>query len=225
MQLLEVVRGKETSSAAIQSCMTLGKRLKKTPILAGNCFGFIGNRMLDPYLREAQHLIEEGASPAQIDRVIKEKVGFAMGPFEMSDLAGLDIGWQLRRDMTALAVEDHELNPEEIPEIKKQPSTLPEDVDENIITIRKPIVLSDWYSSLPEKLCAKGFLGQKTGRGFYLYNDPLNKRKPSESLETQQIIDQHRKDEVNYVICGQFLSLECIIEVSSSFLTIDMNSF
>lgn len=66
MQLLEVVRGPQTASAVIQSCMALGKKLKKTPVLAGNCFGFIGNRMLDPYIREAQLLVEEGASPAQV---------------------------------------------------------------------------------------------------------------------------------------------------------------
>jgi 3-hydroxyacyl-CoA dehydrogenase len=203
MQLLEVVRGKETSGAAIQSCMTLGKRLKKTPILAGNCFGFIGNRMLDPYLREAQHLVEEGASPAQVDRVIKKIVGFAMGPFEMSDLAGIDIGWQLRRDMTAKAIKYHEENPEEISEIKTQPSMLPEQQnpeEPEVFTIRRPIVLSDWYSTLSEKFCAKGYLGQKSGRGFYLYNDPLNKRKPSESLESLQLIDQHRKDEVSMTL-------------------------
>ena len=65
MPLLEVVRGPNTSTGAIMSCMTLGKRMKKVSVLAGNCYGFIGNRMLDPYIREAQFLVEEGASPYQ----------------------------------------------------------------------------------------------------------------------------------------------------------------
>ena len=65
MPLLEIVRGSNTATETITTCMTLGKRMKKVSVLAGNCYGFIGNRMLDPYIREAQFLVEEGASPYQ----------------------------------------------------------------------------------------------------------------------------------------------------------------
>jgi len=96
MKLLENVRGRETSAQTIATVMALGKTLGKIPVLAGNCDGFIGNRMLMFYGSEAEFLLEEGAIPEQIDRVI-EAFGFAMGPFAMRDLAGNDVGFMIRR--------------------------------------------------------------------------------------------------------------------------------
>jgi 3-hydroxyacyl-CoA dehydrogenase len=96
MKLLENVRGRQTSAQTIATVMALGKTLGKIPVLAGNCDGFIGNRMLMFYGSEAEFLLEEGATPEQIDRVI-EGFGFAMGPFAMRDLAGNDVGFMIRK--------------------------------------------------------------------------------------------------------------------------------
>jgi 3-hydroxyacyl-CoA dehydrogenase len=101
MPLLEIVRGKATSHEAIATCMALAKKLKKVGVLAGNCRGFIGNRMLGPYLREAQFLVEEGASVAQVNQALYD-FGMAMGPLAMSDLAGLDVGWRIRKEFKHL---------------------------------------------------------------------------------------------------------------------------
>jgi 3-hydroxyacyl-CoA dehydrogenase len=96
MKLLENVRGRQTSAQAIATVMALGKTLGKIAVLAGNCDGFIGNRMLMFYGTEAEFLLEEGATPEQIDRVM-ESFGFAMGPFAMRDLAGNDVGYLIRK--------------------------------------------------------------------------------------------------------------------------------
>jgi len=96
MKLLENVRGRQTSAETIATVMALGKTLGKIPVLAGNCDGFIGNRMLMFYGSEAEFLLEEGATPEQIDRVM-ENFGFAMGPFAMRDLAGNDVGFLIRK--------------------------------------------------------------------------------------------------------------------------------
>jgi 3-hydroxyacyl-CoA dehydrogenase len=96
MKLLEVVRGKETAKDVLATVMKLAKKIKKTAVVSGVCDGFIGNRMIEQYIRQALFMLEEGALPAQIDRAI-EKFGFAMGPFRMSDLAGNDIGWAIRK--------------------------------------------------------------------------------------------------------------------------------
>jgi 3-hydroxyacyl-CoA dehydrogenase len=96
MKLLENVRGARTSAQTIATVMALGRKLGKVPVLAGNCDGFIGNRMLAFYGAEAEFLLEEGATPAQVDRVIEE-FGFAMGPFAMRDLAGNDVGFLVRK--------------------------------------------------------------------------------------------------------------------------------
>ena len=100
MRLLEVVRGAKTSNEVLATGMKLGKTLKKVPVCVRVCDGFVGNRMIHPYLREAGFLIEEGALPQQVDAAI-EALGFAMGPFRMSDLAGLDIGWSIRKRQAA----------------------------------------------------------------------------------------------------------------------------
>ncbi|HEY6236093.1 MAG TPA: 3-hydroxyacyl-CoA dehydrogenase NAD-binding domain-containing protein [Candidatus Elarobacter sp.] len=91
MKLLEVVRGKETSPQTLTAGIALGKKLRKVAVVSGNAFGFIGNRMLFEYEAQAVQLAEEGVSPARIDQVIKEKFGFAMGPFAVADLSGLDV--------------------------------------------------------------------------------------------------------------------------------------
>ncbi|MCA0208955.1 MAG: enoyl-CoA hydratase/isomerase family protein [Proteobacteria bacterium] len=92
MKLLEVVRGEKTAPDALATAMAIGKKIGKVAVVAGVCDGFIGNRMLKPRQVEAMNLLMEGATPAQVDRVHVE-FGMPMGPFQMSDLAGVDIGW------------------------------------------------------------------------------------------------------------------------------------
>lgn len=96
MKLLEVVRGKETAKDVLATVMKLAKKIKKTAVVSGVCDGFIGNRMIEQYSRQAGFLLDEGASPQQVDKAV-EKFGFAMGPFRMGDLAGNDIGWAIRK--------------------------------------------------------------------------------------------------------------------------------
>ena len=96
MKLLEVVRGSKTGKDVLATVMALGKKIKKTAVVSGVCDGFIGNRMIEQYSRQAGFLIEEGCTPAQVDKAV-EKFGFAMGPFRMGDLAGNDIGWAIRK--------------------------------------------------------------------------------------------------------------------------------
>ena len=98
MRLLEVVRGDASSPATLGTAMALGKRLGKVSVMAGNCPGFIGNRMIGGYSRQAQMMILEGALPAQVDKVIYD-FGLAMGPFAMADMVGLDLGWRARKMM------------------------------------------------------------------------------------------------------------------------------
>jgi 3-hydroxyacyl-CoA dehydrogenase len=96
MKLLEVVRGKDTAKDVLATAMDVAKKIKKIAVLSGVCDGFIGNRMIDQYGRQAGFLLDEGCTPAQVDRAI-EKFGWAMGPFRMGDLAGNDIGWAIRK--------------------------------------------------------------------------------------------------------------------------------
>ena len=96
MKLLEVVRGRETAKDVLATVMGLARTIKKTAVVSGVCDGFIGNRMLEQYLRQSLLLLDEGALPAQVDRAL-EAFGMAMGPFRMSDLAGNDIGWLIRK--------------------------------------------------------------------------------------------------------------------------------
>lgn len=110
MKLLENVRGAKSSPETIATVMALGKSLKKVAVLAGNCDGFIGNRMLHGYLREANFLLEEGASPQQVDAAL-ENFGLAMGPFRMGDLAGLDVGWRIRKGKAHLRPADERYSP------------------------------------------------------------------------------------------------------------------
>ncbi len=96
MKLLEVVRGEHTAKDVLATVMAIGKKIRKTSVVSGVCDGFIGNRMIEQYSRQAGFLLEEGCTPAQVDRAV-ERFGFAMGPFRMGDLAGNDIGWAIRK--------------------------------------------------------------------------------------------------------------------------------
>ncbi|HZU29529.1 MAG TPA: 3-hydroxyacyl-CoA dehydrogenase NAD-binding domain-containing protein [Candidatus Angelobacter sp.] len=139
MRLLELVRGKATSKEVIATCMQLSKKLGKVGVLVGNCRGFVGNRMFGPYRREAQFMMEEGATVDAIDKAMYE-FGMAMGPLAVGDLAGLDVGWRIRKEFKHL----------------EKPG------------VRQP--LSE------DKLCEMGRYGQKTGAGWYKYDE---NRKPS----------------------------------------------
>ncbi|MGA2811134.1 MAG: 3-hydroxyacyl-CoA dehydrogenase NAD-binding domain-containing protein [Candidatus Acidiferrum sp.] len=97
MRLLEIVRGKATSKEVIATCMALSKTLGKVGVLVGNCRGFVGNRMFGPYRREAQFLVEEGAGAQAVDKALTD-FGMAMGPLATGDLAGLDVGWRIRKE-------------------------------------------------------------------------------------------------------------------------------
>ena len=97
MRLLEIVRGRETSRSVIATSMAIAKRLGKVGVLVGNCRGFVGNRMFGPYMREAQFLLEEGASVEFVDSTMVA-FGMAMGPLAVGDLAGLDVGWRIRKE-------------------------------------------------------------------------------------------------------------------------------
>jgi 3-hydroxyacyl-CoA dehydrogenase len=96
MKLLEIVRGAATGKDVLATALALSKKLKKTGVVSGVCDGFIGNRMVEQYIRQAGFLLDEGALPQQVDQAI-ERFGFAMGPFRMGDLAGNDIGWYIRK--------------------------------------------------------------------------------------------------------------------------------
>jgi 3-hydroxyacyl-CoA dehydrogenase len=100
MKLIEVVRGGATAKDVLATIMKLARTLRKTAVVSGVCDGFIGNRMIEQYIRQALFMVDEGASPAEIDAAV-ENFGFAMGPFRMSDLAGNDIGWYVRRRRAA----------------------------------------------------------------------------------------------------------------------------
>lgn len=137
MKLLEIVRGAKSSNEVINTCMQLGKRIGKVSVLVGNCHGFVGNRMFGPYRREAQFLAEEGASVQAVDAVLYN-YGMAMGPMAVGDLAGLDVGWRIRKEIAHLA----------------KPG------------IRQPIA--------EDRLCEMGRYGQKTGAGWYKYDENRN---------------------------------------------------
>ena len=148
MKLLEVVRGKNTSKQVIASTMKLAKSIKKIPVLAGNCDGFIGNRMFHEYVRQAHALAEEGAKVADIDNVIYN-FGWAMGPFAVNDLAGNDVGWRIRKRQ------------------KEQG---------NYDNIR-------YTASVADRLCEMGRFGQKTGKGFYIYESGTRKKIIDEEVD------------------------------------------
>lgn len=132
MRLLEVVRGQATAADVLATTMKIAKRIGKLPVISGVCFGFIGNRMLEPYSREAHRMVLEGATPAQVDAVLTG-IDLNMGVFSMLDLAGIDVNFLVRNSNRAAFAHD------------------------------------DSYCRLGDELYALGRHGQKTGRGFYLY--------------------------------------------------------
>ena len=150
MPLLEIVRGAQTSEATLATALELSRNLGKVGVVSGVCHGFIANRSFSAYLREAEFLLQEGATPKQVDAALVD-FGMPMGPFAVRDLAGLDIGWAKRKSTA------HLRNPNER------------------------------YSDVGDLICERGWFGQKTGRGFYLY--PEGARKGQPDPEVQALID------------------------------------
>jgi 3-hydroxyacyl-CoA dehydrogenase len=144
MRLLEVVRGAATSAETLATAIAVGRKLGKVPAVVGVCHGFVGNRMLRLRSVEAERLLLEGALPQDVDGALMD-FGFPMGPFAMADLAGLDVGWRMR---------------------KAQGLSAP----------------------IADQLCERGRYGQKTSRGFYLYEPGSRTPKPDPEVE-QLIID------------------------------------
>lgn len=143
MRLLEVVRGAETSPQVIATALKVARRLGKQPVVVGVCHGFVGNRMLQARNGQLSQLLLEGAGPAEIDSAFRT-FGWPMGPCQMQDLAGLDIGWRTRK---ALGERD----------------------------------------PLPDRLCERGRIGQKSGKGWYAYES--GSRDPSEDPEVRALIE------------------------------------
>jgi 3-hydroxyacyl-CoA dehydrogenase len=148
MRLLEIVRGKATSKELIATCMQLSKKLGKVGVLVGNSRGFVGNRMFHQYGREAVFLVEEGASPQAVDNALYE-FGMALGPLATGDLAGLDVGWRIRKEYRHL----------------EKPA------------VRQPMV--------GDRLSELGRYGQKTGAGWYKYDE---NRRALPDPETNELI-------------------------------------
>jgi 3-hydroxyacyl-CoA dehydrogenase len=149
MKLLEVVRGEKTADDVLATCMKLAKRIRKVPVVSGVCYGFIGNRMLQPYGAQSQLLLLEGATPEQVDGAMEE-FGMAMGPLRVFDLAGLDVGYRARQ-----ALSDDE---------KGDPASY---------KVLDHLVEADRH-------------GQKSGSGFYTYDD---RRRATPCPEVQKIIE------------------------------------
>jgi 3-hydroxyacyl-CoA dehydrogenase len=141
MRLLENVRGARSSKTTVATAMAVGRRINKVPVLVGVCYGFVGNRMLHQRGIQAEKLILEGALLHQVDKVLYD-FGFPMGPFAMSDLAGLDVGWRIRKGRGV-------------------------------------------RSEVADRICELGRFGQKTGAGYYKYDD---KRNASPDSEVEKII-------------------------------------
>ncbi|MEP1441833.1 MAG: 3-hydroxyacyl-CoA dehydrogenase NAD-binding domain-containing protein [Hyphomicrobiales bacterium] len=152
MRLLEVVVGDDTALDVVATGFALGKRLGKISVRSGVCDGFIGNRILTSYRTAADHMILDGASPYQIDRVL-EGFGLPMGPFAVADLAGLDIGWANRKRLA--------------------PTRDPRE--------RVPTYV--------DRLCEQGHMGQKTGRGYYVYDG----RTKTENSDVMPLIEAERE--------------------------------
>jgi 3-hydroxyacyl-CoA dehydrogenase len=155
MRLLEVVRGAKTADDVLVTTLQLAQAINKTPVVAAVCFGFIGNRMLESYGREAMRLVLEGATPAQIDKVLFD-FGFAMGYPSMADLAGIDVGYLVREEnKDAFYGED--------------PA----------------------YAAICNKLYELGRYGQKTNRGFYIYEGRDKKEDPEVMTMATELAIEH----------------------------------
>jgi 3-hydroxyacyl-CoA dehydrogenase len=154
MRLLEVIRARATALDVLATALALGKRLRKVAVVSGVCDGFIGNRMLEAYTKQAWYLVEEGATPLRVDQAV-ESFGFAMGPFRVGDLVGHDVSLAIRQRRRA----------------------------------ERPGYLN---STLPDKLCQLGRLGQKSGAGWYDY--PEGPRRALSSPAVEQLIAAHRAE-------------------------------
>jgi len=150
MRLLEIVRGKKSSKEVIATTMQLSKKLGKIGVLVGNCRGFVGNRMFHPYVRESVFLVEEGATVEAVDKALYD-FGMAMGPLAVGDLAGLDVGWRIRKEYRHL----------EKPGIRQ--------------------------AMAGDRLCELGRYGQKTGAGWYKYDE---KRRAIPDPEVTNLVRQ-----------------------------------
>ena len=153
MKLLEIVVPSRVSPDVVSTAFELAKRMKKVPVRAGVCDGFIGNRILAVYKQAADHLMEDGASPYEIDAAVRE-FGYPMGPFQVTDLAGGDIGWATRKRRAATR------------DAKAR------------------------YVEIADRVCERGWFGQKTGRGFYLY--PEGARTGQPDPEVLAIVESER---------------------------------
>ena len=154
MKLLEIVVPAKVSADVVATAFALAKKMKKVPVRAGVCDGFIGNRILAVYRQAADYILEDGASPYEIDAALRE-FGYPMGPFQVSDLAGGDIGWATRKRRAAT----------------RDPRTR--------------------YVEIADRICERGWFGQKTRRGWYLY--PEGARVGQEDPEVQAIVDAERQ--------------------------------
>jgi 3-hydroxyacyl-CoA dehydrogenase len=154
MRLVEIVRGKDTSKSVIATAMALAKKLRKVGVVVGNCWGFVGNRMMLSYMREAQFLVEEGATPAEVDQALCDW-GMSMGIFAVDDMGGLDVQWHVREER----------------KLFEKPG------------VRQPLVL--------EQLYRMGRLGQKTGAGWYRYDE---NRKPAPDPEVLALIEKAARE-------------------------------
>jgi len=165
MRLLENVKGAKTSPETIATATNYGLKIKKVPVLVGNCHGFVGNRMYFKYGAEAGFMIEEGALPQQVDQVL-EDFGMPLGPLKVGDLSGLDIGWRIRQGLIG--------------------------ADRLDGTLRE--VLGERYNSLPDLLCKQGRFGRKTGKGWYRYEKPGAKQPIADDDVTDLILQYCRKN-------------------------------
>ncbi|MCD2164808.1 3-hydroxyacyl-CoA dehydrogenase NAD-binding domain-containing protein [Comamonas koreensis] len=154
MKLLEIVVPAKVSADVVATAFELARRMKKVPVRAGVCDGFIGNRILAVYREAANYLLEDGASPYQIDEAVRE-FGYPMGPFQVADLAGGDIGWATRKRKAAT---------------------------------RDPKAR---YVQIADRIAEKGWFGQKTQRGYYLY--PQGARVGEQDPEVLAIVDAERQ--------------------------------
>ena len=154
MKLLEVVVAEKTSKDTVATAFNLAKQMKKVPVRSGVCDGFIGNRILSKYLVGTYHMVEDGASPFHVDKVIRD-FGCAMGIFQVIDLAGGDIGWATRKRKAPFRHKD------------------------------------DRYVQIPDRVCERGWFGQKTSKGYYLYGENVDFLTPNPEIE--KICEQERK--------------------------------
>ncbi len=156
MKLLEIVVPDGVGDDVVATGLALAKAIRKVPVRAGICDGFIGNRILAAYRRAADYMMEDGASPYEIDAALRD-FGFAMGPFEVSDLAGGDIGWATR---------------------KRKAATRP---------------ANERYVEIADRMCERGWFGQKTGRGFYDYAAGSRKGVPNPEIASIIAAEQAKK--------------------------------